>query len=60
MRAITEKFDTLYQVASEIGIHDKTIRKWKSRGRVPGDVHVKLIVASGGSLDIADFMEDAQ
>ena len=60
MKAKTEKFHIVTEIALSLGIPQDTIRKWKEPGRdIPGKLHLKLIAHSKRKLTMADFLEDA-
>jgi len=60
MKAQTQKFDIVKQVALEMGLTADSIRKWKRPGRgIPPRLYMQLIANSKRKLTMSDFMEDA-
>jgi len=60
MKAKTEKFKIVNEIALSMGIAQDTIRKWKEPDRdIPAKLHLKLIANSKRKLTMSDFMEDA-
>jgi len=60
MKALTQKFDIVKQVALEMGHTADSIRKWKRPGRgIPPGLYMQLIANSKRKLTMSDFMEDA-
>lgn len=59
MKAITEKWKTVCFVAERLGVGNEALRKWRERGKVPGDWHIALIQHSNGRLSMSDFVSPA-
>ena len=60
MKALTEKFDIVKDIALEMGLTADSIRKWKRPGRgIPPRLYLQLIANSKRKLTMSDFLEDA-
>lgn len=59
MKAVTEKWPIVRDVARKLGYREDRIAKWKQRGVAPAEI-IPLIIASKGKLVVADFVEPKQ
>jgi len=48
---LLEKFDSTMELASEIGVTEKAVRKWVSRATHPSNVHLRRILELAIALD---------
>lgn len=54
-----QNWEAIEAAARELGVSEEAIRKWKTRGSVPGKWHLAIIAKSEGRVPAAALHESA-